>query len=39
MKTLLKHANIYDGTGAAPFVGDVLIQDQRIVKIGAALDE
>ena len=33
MRTLLRHATIYDGTGGAPFVGDILIEGERIVKI------
>lgn len=39
MKQLLKNAKIYDGTGAAPFMGDVLICDERIEKIGAGLQD
>ncbi len=31
MKTLFKNGTIYDGTGAAPTVGDVLIEDDRIL--------
>ncbi|MCL2368171.1 MAG: amidohydrolase family protein [Oscillospiraceae bacterium] len=38
MKTLLKHAQIYDGTGAAPFVGDVLLDGERIAAVGESLD-
>ncbi len=37
MTQLLKHAKIYDGTGAEPFIGDLLIQDDRIEKIGPDL--
>ncbi len=37
MKTLLKNARIYDGTGAAAFHGDVLIEGDRIAQIGAEL--
>ena len=33
MKTLFKGGTIYDGTGRKPFVGDVLIEDDRIVKV------
>ena len=33
MKTLFKGGTIYDGTGGKPFVGDVLIEDDRIVKV------
>jgi len=39
MKTLLKHAKIYDGTGAAPFVGDVLVEDDRIAKVAESIDD
>ena len=30
---LFKSALIYDGTGAAPFKGDILVQNDRIVKV------
>ena len=33
MKQLLKHAKIYDGTGAKPFIGDILLADDRIVRV------
>ena len=41
MKTLFKNGMIYDGSGNAPFKGDVLIEDDMIVKVGGeiALDE
>ena len=39
MKTVFKNGTIYDGTGAAPYVGDVLIEDDRIVKVGGVIDE
>ena len=29
MKTLFKNGKVYDGTGAEPVVGDVLIEDDR----------
>lgn len=38
MKTLLKNAKLYDGTGAPAAVGDVLINGERIERIGAGLD-
>lgn len=38
MKTVLRHAKIYDGTGGEAYIGDVLIENERIVKIGQALD-
>lgn len=34
MKTLLKNARIYDGSGKAPYMGSVLIEDDRIVQAG-----
>lgn len=34
MKTLFKGGTIYDGSGKRPYVGDVLIEDDRIVKVG-----
>ncbi len=34
MKQLIKNAKIYDGTGGAPFAGNVLIEDDRIAKLG-----
>ncbi len=34
MKTLLKNGIIIDGTGAAPFPGNVLIDDDRISAVG-----
>ncbi|MBR1457152.1 MAG: amidohydrolase family protein [Oscillospiraceae bacterium] len=39
MKQLIKNGKIYDGTGAAPFTGDVLLEDDRIVKVAAVIDE
>ncbi|MDR0884505.1 MAG: amidohydrolase family protein [Oscillospiraceae bacterium] len=33
MTTLLQNATIYDGTGDAPFVGDVLIEDDKIAQV------
>ena len=38
MRTLLKNGKLYDGSGAAPMQGDILIEDDRIVKLGAAHD-
>jgi len=34
MKTLLKNGTIYDGTGAAPYVGDVLFEGDTILEVG-----
>ena len=39
MKQLLKNAKLYDGTGAQPFIGDVLIDGDRIAKVGPALSD
>ncbi|MBR6305677.1 MAG: hypothetical protein IKR38_02715, partial [Bacteroidales bacterium] len=39
MRTLLKNGKIYDGTGAEPFVGDVLVEDERIEAVGNGLQE
>ena len=38
MRQLLKNAKIYDGTGAAPFAGDLLLEGDRIAQIPAAID-
>ncbi len=32
-RTVFKNVNIFDGTGATPFLGDVLVQDNRIVEV------
>lgn len=34
MKTLLKNGTIIDGTGAKQYVGDVLIENNKIAKVG-----
>ena len=39
MTILFKNAEIYDGSGAKPFTGDLLIEDDRIVKVGGTLDD
>ncbi|MCL2228981.1 MAG: amidohydrolase family protein [Firmicutes bacterium] len=39
MKTLLKNGNIIDGTGAAAFVGDVLLDGDKIVSVGKSLEK
>jgi len=39
MKTLLKNGKIYDGTGGEPFVGDVLVEDERIAAVGSGLQD
>ena len=37
MKTLLKHGMICDGTGSAPYVGDVLFEGDTILEVGKQL--
>ena len=39
MKTLFKNGTIIDGTGAAPYAGDVLIEDDRILQVGGTITE
>ena len=39
MKTLFKNGTLIDGSGAAPFVGDLLIEDDRILAVGGELGE
>ena len=38
MKLLLKNAKIYDGTGAEPFVGDILVEEDRIARVASQID-
>ena len=39
MKTLLKNAKIYDGTGAEPYTADILTEGDRIIRIEEGMDE
>ena len=39
MKTLFKNGTIYDGTGNKPYIGDVLIEDDRIAAVGGTITE
>ena len=39
MKTLFRNGMIYDGSGSAPFKGDVLIEDDVITAVAEAIDE
>ena len=39
MKYLIKKANIVDGSGAAAFVGDILIEDSKIISVGKNIDD
>lgn len=34
---LFRHAQIYDGTGQKPFLGDVLVRNDRIAEVGQNL--
>lgn len=33
MRQLLKNAKVYDGTGAAPYQADILLEEDRIAMI------
>ena len=37
VKTLFKNAKIYDGSGAAAFLGDVLVEGERIVQVAESI--
>ena len=37
-KTLIKNAKIYDGSGAPAFLGDVLIEGERILRVAESID-
>ncbi|MBQ3667841.1 MAG: amidohydrolase family protein, partial [Clostridia bacterium] len=39
MRTLIKNCKIYDGTGADAKMGDILIEDDRIIKTGASVSD
>ena len=39
MKTLLKNGTIFDGSMNAPFVGDVLIEDDKIISVGKSVED
>ncbi len=38
MKTLIKNAKIYDGSGSEAYIGDVLIDEDRIGKVAGHID-
>lgn len=38
MRTLYHGAEIFDGTGAVPRAGDVVVEDGRIIEVGTGLD-
>ena len=37
MKTLFKNGTIFDGSGEKPYVGDILIEDDRILEVGGKI--
>ena len=37
MKTLLQNGTVYDGTGSQPYIGDVLLSDDRILEVGKGI--
>ena len=39
MKTLIKNGTIYDGTGNKPYIGDVLIEDDKIIEVCEKIEE
>lgn len=39
MTTLFKNGTLYDGSGAAPEKGDLLIEDNRIIAVGGTIDQ
>ncbi len=39
MRTLFKNGKIYDGTGESAFMGDILVEDEKIVAVGPEIDE
>ena len=39
MRTLFKNGTIIDGSGAKPYTGDLLIEDDRILAVGGEIDE
>ncbi len=38
MRQLIRNARIYDGTGADPRMGDILLEDDRIARIAPSVD-
>ena len=38
MKTLITNAKIYDGSGRDAFQGEILVEDERILRVGEKLD-
>ena len=35
---LFRHAQVYDGTGQKPFLGDALVRNDRIAEVGQNLE-
>ena len=38
MKTLLRNGRIFDGSGAEAFEGDILLEDEKILRVGRNID-
>ena len=38
MRQLIRNGKIYDGTGSETFTGDILIEQDRIARIGGTID-
>ena len=38
MRQLIRNGKIYDGTGSEPFMGDILIEQDRIARIAGSID-
>ena len=38
MRQILKNAKIYDGTGTAPYMADILVEGERIARIAKEMD-
>lgn len=38
MRQLIRNGKIYDGTGGEPFTGDILIEQDKIARIGGSID-
>jgi imidazolonepropionase-like amidohydrolase len=38
MRTLFRGGNVFDGTGSAPAIADIAVEDGRIVDVGVGLD-
>ena len=39
MRTLFKNGKIYDGTGSDAFIGDILVEDEKIIAVQPSIEE